>query len=581
MLTINLEDTYPGQMISKDDFTAVLVSRDDPEFTRPLYVMSVNAADKSLRIKFPGAESGNYNIFLIGEGVGRIDKTPLALTVTSQVSGISPLAGSALGGTMVTIDGINFSDDKLDNPVKVGDYWCFVKETSATQIKCRVMETGTEEITTVQVITFLRTSEEAINLVDNKFEYMTPVATVNSISSDFDAATNTAVLTLEGEGFGTDASGIELFIDGELQTALTADETRATFTLDSALDETSNDVKIYFPDGLPLGYEDVSSVTVTPTLVSVSPSSGSYGGTLITVTGTGFGINTDGLQVLHEASGEEICDEVNAIDYGVFTCLTKAMEITSSDSLKLVTSSGSYACGNINTPSECFFEQAQASSPSVSGASITSSSTIEITGSAFPTSDYDAIVVFMGVESSSAVINDDSSIVATFSNGIPLTAAGSEAPSIRFVPSSERRRLISLVDASMQLIASITGITLDNKLALSDSTSGLSCSFQGGCPYEVTAPGLSASLLDSESNYIEVCGNKCEIDASKSNADTATCSLPLVSTAFSASTYEIVTQGKIHDGTWTGTASDEELAKLIDGKNMIDMIDETASDCYF
>lgn len=59
-----------------------------------------------------------------------------------------------------------------------------------------------------------------------------------------------------------------------------------------------------------------------------------------------------------------------------------------------------------------------------------------------------------------------------------------------------------------------------------------------------------------------------------------TCTLPLVSTAYSASNFEIVTEGILHDGTWTGTASDEELAKLIDGKNMIDMSD-SSSNCYF
>jgi hypothetical protein len=42
-----------------------------------------------------------------------------------------------------------------------------------------------------------------------------------------------------------------------------------------------------------------------------------------------------------------------------------------------------------------------------------------------------------------------------------------------------------------------------------------------------------------------------------------------------------VTQGVLHDGTWTGTTSDSELAKLIDGKNMVDMSDSTSSNCYF
>lgn len=91
VLTVTLESTYPETLNSRDDFTATLISRDDPEFTRPLYVMSVDDSTKSLQIKFPGADSGNYNIFLVGEGVGRIDKEPLALTVTSEVHSITPV----------------------------------------------------------------------------------------------------------------------------------------------------------------------------------------------------------------------------------------------------------------------------------------------------------------------------------------------------------------------------------------------------------------------------------------------------------------------------------------------------------
>jgi len=119
-LTVTLESSYPETLTSTSEFSATLVSADDPEFSRTLYVMSVNDADKSLTIKFPGADSGNYNIFLVGSGVGRIDKEPLSITVGSQVTGISPMSGSVLGGTLVTIDGINFSDDPYDNPVKVG-----------------------------------------------------------------------------------------------------------------------------------------------------------------------------------------------------------------------------------------------------------------------------------------------------------------------------------------------------------------------------------------------------------------------------------------------------------------------------
>ena len=149
VLTVTLESTYPETLVSADDFSAILVSKDDPSITRKLFVMSVDDSTKSLQIKFPGADSGFYFLKLVGTGVGRIDPEPLVLEVTGCVDSISPLTGSSLGGTLVTIDGINFSDDPLDNPVMVGSYWCYVQSTNASQIKCRVGETGTDEVTSV------------------------------------------------------------------------------------------------------------------------------------------------------------------------------------------------------------------------------------------------------------------------------------------------------------------------------------------------------------------------------------------------------------------------------------------------
>ena len=242
-------------------------------------------------------------------------------------------------------------------------------------------------------------------------------------------------------------------------------------------------------------------MTVEPTLVSISPSTGSSGGTLITVTGTGFGTDTEGVNLTHDASGTDICEEVNMISYGTFTCMTTAMEITAGETITIKTASGSYSCGNTQSPDDCSFEQLDASSPTISAASVSSSSTLTITGTAFPTSDYDVIVLFKGIESSSAVIDSDTSITATFSNGIPISDSAS-APSVRFVPvsSDSRRRLMSLVDADLQLIAIPSDITVSNTLSVTSSTDGLSCSFQGGCSYTVTAAGLTSSLSDSATN---------------------------------------------------------------------------------
>jgi len=141
-LTVTLESTYP-HTLSAADFKAKLVSTTDNTITRPLYIMDADDSAKTIKIKFPGADSGVYHVQVSSTQVGRIDQNPLVLTVEGRVTAFSPASGSALGGTLITIDGVNFSDDPLDNPVKVGNQYCLVQTTSSNQITCRVMETGT------------------------------------------------------------------------------------------------------------------------------------------------------------------------------------------------------------------------------------------------------------------------------------------------------------------------------------------------------------------------------------------------------------------------------------------------------
>jgi hypothetical protein len=55
-------------------------------------------------------------------------------------------------------------------------------------------------------------------------------------------------------------------------------------------------VSIFFADGNPTGWNSISGLTFTPNFYLITPStSGSEGGTLLTVSGTGFGLKTTGL----------------------------------------------------------------------------------------------------------------------------------------------------------------------------------------------------------------------------------------------------------------------------------------------
>ena len=143
----------------------------------------------------------------------------------------------------------------------------------------------------------------------------------------------------------------------------------------------------------------------------------------------------------------------------------------------------------------------------MTAATVSDASSIQFTGTDFPTSDYDAVATFMGVESSSALINSAGEVVATFEHGVPLSLTAS-SPMLSFKHQT----------LNEQLIANQGGIGLTNAAVISDSTTGLSCSFQGGCAYTVTATGLTSNLLNSSTNSIDVCGNPCLIDTSASSA---------------------------------------------------------------
>lgn len=138
-----------------------------------------------------------------------------------------------------------------------------------------------------------------------------------------------------------------------------------------------------------------------------------------------------------------------------------------------------------------------------------------------------------------------------------------------------------MLSGTENFIEASTTVKLANAASVTASTSGLECSFQGGCKYTVTANGLTSTLKANTADKIDVCGETCVMDESSSDASKVDCTVPFVATTYSATNYKVVTAGAQHTGIWTGTASKTELARLIDGKNTIDLTDSTSSNCYF
>lgn len=65
-LTIQLDMSYP-ETLNATDFTCILHSQEDVNYTRSLYIMSVDDSAKTVTVKFPGAPSGEYYLVLSSE----------------------------------------------------------------------------------------------------------------------------------------------------------------------------------------------------------------------------------------------------------------------------------------------------------------------------------------------------------------------------------------------------------------------------------------------------------------------------------------------------------------------------------
>jgi hypothetical protein len=77
-----------------------------------------------------------------------------------------------------------------------------------------------------------------------------------------------------------------------------------------------------------------------------------------------------------------------------------------------------------------------------------------------------------------------------------------------------------------------SSIELEKELDVTSSSSGLECSFAGGCTYSIESSGLYAMLLNEE-NSVQICGAECILREDLSDGDFAVCELPLLVTNYS------------------------------------------------
>lgn len=405
---------------------------------------------------------------------------------------------------------------------------------------------------------FLKLSEEAVcnNGGDGcYFTWLTAKHEVTGAIASVDDDGN-QIITITSDGsslFSEDnESGVELWLDGYAQQTNSVSVGEAVFQITN-IDGTSTDVvKLLSAEGYSntSSEETIGTVSLTPTLISISPEVGSIGGSVITVTGSGFGTSVDGIG-LYDGT-QEICTSTEIVSYGVFTCTTDAVEI---DNVNMQLSiSGSYYDCAVN--SSCVFSQLTASSPALSDVTLAGSS-MTFTGSNFPTSDYDVVCIYQGVEQAGTISSDTEIVCDWTTLGVPLSETDA-SPSVVF-------RSTANPDTD-QLTAVNDSVVLSNPPASAPTSTATTCSFAGGCSYTISGDGFYASMQNSD-NSISVCAVACEIDDDASSASEIVCTLPDLATTFSITDYQI-DQSEIMSLTWTSSSGDAtEEAKLNDGED--------------
>lgn len=557
-INITLEATFP-YTLSRADFSVNATNISNPSYFRQMNVIGVNDADKTIEVMFGGAWSGLYQVRIRHANFGLLDTSGLILTVGSNVTSYYPTEGSIYGGTLLTITGTNFGKVKTDNPVQistlggVGSVDCFVKTIMETQITCRIGATSKTAQTSGKMLVFLKTSEEASCVPSTAcaWIYTSVIPTVTNMSLGFDTTSNQYTVTVTGTSFSGNTSSTLLEIGGRAQAIASLTVSQAVFTVTDAATGSLSGMKLYFAVGTPEGHAGVmaGTHTMTPKLVSITPNTGGKGGTWIVAKVPGVGPGTTGLELTTNATSTRLCapGTLTIPSYGKVVCRTKAATFTAGTYVRVQLGGSYYPC-TTNSTGACNFTQADgAAFPAVGSTGLVKTSkTIAFTGTDFYTTGYTANASFAGIKADSVVVASATSATATWNRGVPLAAAAT-APDLWFESTTTEEKYWAQM-----------GATVANPLSVTASSSAVSCSFAGGCRFEVTASGLASQLHhNATANAVSVCGQRCSFNDTASNDTHAVCHLPAMSTVYSNANFGIARESEdLKSGDYFGNLGD-------------------------
>ena len=178
-------------------------------------------------------------------------------------------------------------------------------------------------------------------------------------------------------------------------------DTEAIFEVTQVLSESVTNVKVLTDEGYPDGSEIQYSLDFKIVIDTITPSTGSSAGTTITISGSGFGVNSS-FDIL--VWREKLCQPDSVVfGSGTIACTTNAFDIDSSDIFSVE--------GVLNSvDAEVSAQYTQTEMFTITAAEI-DGNTITFTGTGFPTDFSMAAGVVLGTtHADSAVILSETSL---------------------------------------------------------------------------------------------------------------------------------------------------------------------------
>ena len=271
--------------------TAVLVNPQDSEDS--LICAITDLQDTSLSCTISGGRKGEYLVVIQRETLGASVPSNIGsnlITFSVNIDSIWPTQGSSQGGTILTIDGSNFSEDETDHQVYFGENQlnsCTVLTSSSSQITCRI-DPLSDSITSTNVSLVLRGSKVAdCASCDFTFTDASNTPKINSLS--ILTGKEGDQVTVAGVNFPANQDPLELALaEFIVAGAVWLNDTQVRFSIPS-IQAGQYPMKIKFGN---FGFSDKNAsfteLTIRPNIDSFSPTSGSQFGEILTISGSGF-----------------------------------------------------------------------------------------------------------------------------------------------------------------------------------------------------------------------------------------------------------------------------------------------------